>query len=82
MDWTSCSGLERPAWRSGADLLLRGRYDEAVTKKRDQADIGDLKLARSLRTDADRNASMSERLARVHTISKQMSAIKGAAAGR
>jgi|GEM_PF-2946433 len=28
-----------------------------------------------------RNASMSERLARVHIISKQMSAIKGAAAG-
>jgi hypothetical protein len=53
-----------------------------VTKKRDQADIGDLRLARSLRMEADRNASMSERLARVHAISKQMSAIKGATAGR
>jgi hypothetical protein len=30
--------------------------------------------------ETDRNASMSERLARVHNISKQMSAIKGAAA--
>jgi hypothetical protein len=53
-----------------------------MAKRRDQTDIGDLKLARSVRIEADRNASMSERLARVHVISKQMSAIKGAAAGR
>jgi hypothetical protein len=53
-----------------------------VTKRRDQAEIGDLKRVRSVRTKADRNASLSERLARVHAISKQMSAIKGAAANR
>jgi hypothetical protein len=53
-----------------------------VTKTRDQADIGDLKRAREVRLEADRNASMSERLARVHSISKQMSALKGAASGR
>ena len=47
-----------------------------------EADIGDLQRARLVRMEADRNASMSERLARVHTISKQMSAIKGAATGR
>jgi hypothetical protein len=53
-----------------------------MVKRRDQSEIGDLKRARSVRMAADRNASMSERLARVHIISKQMSAIKGAAAGR
>lgn len=52
-----------------------------MTKTRDQTDIGDLKRARSVRMETARNASMSERLARVHIISKQMSAIKGAAAG-
>jgi hypothetical protein len=46
-------------------------------KDRRKADIGDLDHARAVRLQADRNASMSERLARVHTISKQMS---GAAA--
>jgi hypothetical protein len=53
-----------------------------MVKVRNQAAIGDLKQARSARLEADRNASMSERLARVHVISKQMSAIKGAASGR
>ena len=47
-----------------------------------QADIGDLRLACEVRRKADRIASMSERLARVYVISKQMSAIKGAASGR
>jgi hypothetical protein len=45
-------------------------------------DIGELKLARELRLEADRKASMSDRLARMHTLCKQMNAIKGAAAGR
>ena len=31
-----------------------------------------------MRMETDRNASMSERLARVHNLSKQMSAIKSA----
>jgi hypothetical protein len=51
-------------------------------QNRPKADIGDLDQARAVRLQADRDASMSERLARVHTVSKQMSAIKGAAAGR
>jgi hypothetical protein len=38
-----------------------------------------LDQARAVRLEADRSASMSERLARVHHLSKQMSAIKGAA---
>ena len=41
--------------------------------------IGDLDQARATRLKADRDASMSDRLARVHVLSKQMSAIKGAA---
>ena len=45
-------------------------------------DIDDLKRARALRIDADRKAPMSERLARVHALCKQMSAIKGAARAR
>jgi hypothetical protein len=40
----------------------------------------ELRLARELRLEADRKASMSERLARVHNLCKQMSALKGAAA--
>ena len=47
-----------------------------------QEDIGDLKRARVARLDADRRASMSERLARLHALCKQLGAIKGAAAGR
>jgi hypothetical protein len=50
-------------------------------QERRKAQIGDLDQARAVRLEADRNASMSERLARVHNLSKQMSAIKGAAAG-
>jgi hypothetical protein len=42
----------------------------------------ELSRGRSLRLDADRRATMSERLARVHALCKQMSAIKGAAAVR
>jgi hypothetical protein len=61
---------------------LIGQYDESMTKNRNQADIGDLRRVRSVRMEADRNVPMSERLARVHIISKQMSAIKGAASGR
>jgi hypothetical protein len=53
-----------------------------MTEKPREADIGDLKRANEARLEAVRTAPMSERLARVHFISKQMSAIKGAAAGR
>lgn len=44
--------------------------------------IEDLSRARAMRLEADRQASMSERLARVHALCKQMSAIKGAAKAR
>lgn len=42
-------------------------------------DIGELKRARAIRLDADRRAPMSERLARVHALCRQLSAIQGAA---
>lgn len=44
-------------------------------------DIGDLRRAQSARLEADRRASMSDRLARLHALCKQLGAIKGAAAG-
>lgn len=42
--------------------------------------IEDLARARALRLEADHRAPMSERLARMHALCKQMSAIKGVAA--
>jgi hypothetical protein len=45
-------------------------------------DIGELDRARELRLEADRRAPMSERLARMHALCKQLSAIKGAARPR
>jgi hypothetical protein len=42
-------------------------------------DIGDLVRAREARRKASLAGPMSERLARVHSLCKQMSAIKGAA---
>jgi hypothetical protein len=44
-----------------------------------ERDIGDMRRARAARLEADRRASMSERLARLHALCKQMNAIKGAA---
>jgi hypothetical protein len=45
-------------------------------------DVDELRRARVLRLEADRNSPMSDRLARVHALSKQMSALKGAAKKR
>jgi hypothetical protein len=45
-------------------------------------DIDDLQQAKALRLEADRRVPMSERLARVHALCKQMSAIKGVAQTR
>lgn len=42
-------------------------------------DIGDFGRSRAVRREAALALTMSERLARVHTLCKQMSAIKGAA---
>jgi hypothetical protein len=45
-----------------------------------RGDSGELAQGRAIRLEADRKASMKERLVRVHNLCKQMSAIKGAAA--
>jgi hypothetical protein len=42
-------------------------------------DIGELAQARAIRLEADRRLPMSERLARVHSLCKQLNAIRGAA---
>ena len=42
-------------------------------------EAAELRRATALRLARDREAPMSERLARVHSLSKQLSAIKGAA---
>jgi hypothetical protein len=56
-----------------------------TAKKPDTAqegEIGDMSRARAARLEAARKAPMSKRLARVHALSKQMSAVKGAASAR
>lgn len=45
-------------------------------------DIGDFAHGRAVRRRAEQELSMSERLARVHVLCKQMSAVKGAASAR
>jgi hypothetical protein len=50
--------------------------------KRLSGDANELDRARVVRHEADLRATMSERLARVHALCKQMSAIKGAAKAR
>lgn len=45
-------------------------------------DIGDFGRARAVRREAALALTMSERLARVHALCKQMSAVKGAASAR
>jgi len=42
----------------------------------------EMNRGRAVRREADLRATMSERLARVHLLCKQMSAIKGAARAR
>jgi hypothetical protein len=51
-----------------------------MTQKHLTGDVKELQRAHELRLTADREAPMSERLARVHLLCKQMSAVKGAAA--
>jgi hypothetical protein len=51
-------------------------------KVRRAEDIGDFAHAGEIRREAALALSMSERLARVHALCKQMSAIKGAASAR
>jgi hypothetical protein len=47
--------------------------------KRLSGDIEELDRARALRREADLRATMSERLARLNVLCRQMSAIKGVA---
>ena len=54
----------------------------AVSEKKRSDEIGDLKRGRAARLDPARRSSMSERLARLHVLCKQLSAIKGAATAR
>ena len=51
-------------------------------EKRLSGDTEELNRARVVRREADLQATMSERLARLHVLCKQMSAIKGAARAR
>jgi hypothetical protein len=51
-------------------------------EKRLSGDVEELNRARAVRREANLRATMSERLARVHSLCKQMSAIKGAARAR
>jgi hypothetical protein len=56
-----------------------------ATKGSDRArseDIGDFRGAQAVRREAALALTMSERLARVHALCKQMSAVKGAASVR
>jgi hypothetical protein len=53
-----------------------------VTQTAHRGDIGDFGHARVARREAAQALTMSERLARVHALCKQMSAIKGAASAR
>lgn len=65
------------AWAAaGSDKIA------AVAKKTLSGSIDEMARARELRLAADRSVSMSERLERLHFLCKQMSALKGAAAGR
>lgn len=57
-------------------------YTQGMADNRIAGDIGDHERARAARLEATRAESMSERLARVHALCKQMSAIKGAAKAR
>jgi hypothetical protein len=47
--------------------------------KRLSGDVEELAQVRIVRREADLRATMSDRLARLHMLCKQMSAIKGAA---
>jgi len=51
-------------------------------KSPESEDIGDFTAAATARRKADRELPMRERLARVHSLSKQMNAIKGSAQPR
>jgi hypothetical protein len=81
------------AWADRRDWLSLfgrgngGRYPFTMSVKRQDRvrgaeDIGDFGRSQEVRREAVLALSMSERLARMHSLCKQMSAIKGAASAR
>lgn len=67
-------------WGKGATLGAVSA--KGADKRHHGEDIGDFARADAVRREAALSLSMSERLARVHALCKQMSAIKGAASTR
>jgi hypothetical protein len=61
---------------------MPNRHSTQDPKATDNGDIGDFDHAANVRRQAAWDLSMSERLARVHQLCKQMNAIKGTAQGR
>ncbi len=82
--------IDGAEWRGGADAQrhvgARGASTmRFVAAKQDTVrvgDIGDFGRARAARRETALALSMSERLARLHALCKQMSAVKGAASAR
>jgi hypothetical protein len=61
---------------------MAGRPGKDTPNPRNAGEIGDLGVAATERRKVAWDLSMNERLARVHSLSKQMSAIKGTARPR
>jgi hypothetical protein len=57
-------------------------FDSRAGNTADSRDIGDFEVAARIRRQASWDLSMSERLAHMHKLCKQMSAIKDAARAR
>lgn len=66
----------------GYDAYMSRKPHTQVSNSADSRDIGDFERAAAIRRRANWDLSMSERLARVHKLCKQMSAIQGAAQTR
>jgi hypothetical protein len=79
--WAIASAL-----RHLVSAQAEGHYHRLVTANAKHTarggDIGDFGRSRAVRREAALALTMSERLARVHVLCKQMSAIKGAASAR
>jgi hypothetical protein len=58
---------------------MAARDAKKIQKPRIGGEIGDFDAAARARRNAEWKLSMSERLARVHSLSQQMSAVKGRA---
>jgi hypothetical protein len=72
----SKSELAPPA---GATIQFVATKDPETVRSNE---IGNLERARAVRREATMALTMSERLARVHALCKQMNAVKGAAVAR